>query len=149
MEGTAMTRAPAFTVPADVLSWLSSWEQQVQAQHFDDATELFSPHVHSFGTVMPVVSGRDALVLRQWRAVWPRTRGFRFIPESIRGWGDDDHYCVAAQWLSEGLDAQHQIYFERQGRATLVLQKTDVGRQAVHSHLSINPLAEAFLPPVQ
>lgn len=31
----------------------------------------------------------------QWQVVWPRTRSFRFINDSVRSWGDDAHHTAA------------------------------------------------------
>lgn len=140
-----MTFESSASLPASILAWLSTWEQCVQDQAFEPAAELFDVAVHSYGTVMPVVSGRDALLARQWSAVWPRTRGFSFVRESLRAWGDAQRYCVAGQWVSEGLDAASQKPFQRQGRATLVLDNVSGVWRAVHSHLSINPEPERFM----
>lgn len=145
MDHTEMTLESSASLPAGILAWLSSWEQCVQDQAYEPAAELFDLAVHSYGTVMPVVSGRAALMAQQWGAVWPRTQGFRFTRESLQGWGDAQRYCIAGQWVSEGLDAASQIPFQREGRATLLLQKVSGAWLAVHSHLSINPEPERFL----
>ncbi|NBD19565.1 hypothetical protein GTZ97_02605 [Aquabacterium fontiphilum] len=132
-------------LPADVREWLTTWEQHIRQLRFDEAEQLFDVNVHSYGTVMSVVTGRPALVAHQWRAVWPRTRGFRFVPESIKGWGCHGLFSIAAQWSSEGLDAHSGEPFQREGRATMVLHELDGRWHAVHTHLSINPAPEPFL----
>ncbi len=130
----------------DVLSWLLAWQDEVQRQQFETASSRFASDVYSFGTVMTAVAGRDALMEHQWRAVWPRTRGFRFLPESVNTWGDEQQQVVAAQWVSEGLNAADGTPFERLGRATIVLQRDDDRWLAVHTHFSVHPSPERFLP---
>ncbi len=133
-------------IPPAILDWMATWVELIQNSRFDEARRLFSSDVHSFGTVTAVMSGREELVGQQWQAVWPRTRGFRFLFDSARGWGNSEGYSVAVQWVSEGIDAATGQPFSRGGRATLVLVHGEEGWKAVHSHFSINPAPERFLP---
>lgn len=138
--------APTGTLPPDIREWLTTWTSLITAQHFDEACRLFSTDVRSFGTVAVAVQGREELVRQQWQAVWPCTRNFRFLLESAQVWEARGHCSVAVQWVSEGLDASTLQPYARAGRATLVLQHGADGWQAVHSHFSVNPARERFLP---
>jgi len=53
---------------------------------------------------------------------------------------------LALQWISEGVDAQGGQPFARQGRTTIALQKHLTGWRASHTHFSLNPTPERFLP---
>lgn len=131
---------------ADVLAWLEAWQNEVQQQQFEAASSRFAPDAYSFGTVMHAVPDRASLMANQWRAVWPRTRNFRFIPDTIRAWGDEAQQTIAAQWESEGLDASDGSPYKRLGRASIALQRQGNAWVAVHTHLSISPTSERFLP---
>lgn len=144
MEAPSIATA---AIPEDVLAWLSMWESHIREQGLDNAQPLFDGEVHSYGTVMHVASGLPALVQGQWRVVWPRTSGFQFLRETVRGWGNQAQFVVAAEWRSEGIDAQTREPYQRQGRSTVVLQRCASQWKAIHTHFSITPTLERFVRP--
>lgn len=129
----------------DVILWLDQWAEMVRSQRFEEAQGLFALDVHGFGTVMTAVTGREKLLHGQWQAVWPRTRAFRFRPETAHVWADGQVRAVAVQWSSEGLDPHTGEPYPRSGRATVVLQRQPSGWRAVHTHFSIDPAPERFI----
>lgn len=130
----------------DVSVWLNQWAEMIRMQRFDDAKHLFADDVHGFGTVMTAVTGRDQLIQGQWQAVWPRTRAFSFNMDTVRAWGNDTLCALAVQWRSEGIEHASNNIFLRSGRATVVLQRVTEGWQAIHTHFSIDPTPEKFMP---
>ena len=87
----------------DVLAWLEARQTGIhqQQQQFEAASTRVSPETYSFGTVMHTAADAASLMANQWRAVWPRTRDFRTLPETIRTWGDDAKQAIAARWETE------------------------------------------------
>lgn len=135
---------------AQAVAWLNTWQDLTAAQDYDSARALFDVTVVGFGTVADRTQGVDALVQSQWLNVWSRTRGFAFVPETVEVWPSASAYdqamTVAVQWTSEGQDSRTGKFFERAGRATIVLRKQISGWLAVHTHFSLNPAPERFLP---
>lgn len=133
------------TIRDEAILWLNQWAELVRLQRFDEAQRLFALDVHGFGTVMTAVTGREQLVQGQWQAVWPRTQSFRFRPETVHMWAEGSVCAVAVQWCSEGLEPTTKEPYPRSGRATVVLCRQPDGYQAVHTHFSIDPVAERFI----
>lgn len=94
--------------------------------------------------------GLDDVERRQWRVVWPRTRGFRFRSEegSIVVSADRRLAVVMTPWASIGLAGEGGATFERSGRATILLQRdaTDAPWLGIHTHFSLMPDPDAEAP---
>jgi ketosteroid isomerase-like protein len=103
---------------------------------FDSAREIFSDDVSSFGTQADDVTGLDRLQKEQWEQVWPKTSGFQVLMETIRLGGDAETAWGMAIWTSIGYDERGDA-FERPGRATVVLTRTQGRWLAVHTHFSL------------
>jgi ketosteroid isomerase-like protein len=123
-------------------TWLETWAECVRRVDPERARALFAPTLRAFGTRVFCADGLESVEQRQWRYVWPRTRGFAFEIESLEGWISDDcsQGCVAVPWRSTGVDAGG-AEFERRGRATIVLARAGGTWRALHTHFSIDPAA--------
>ena len=129
-----------------VVQWLAQWEDRIASQDFQAARELFDLAAIGFGTVAPRANGLDDLVERQWRVVWTRNQRFRFLPETLVVWADGSLLVAAVQWQSVATASDTGEPYCRDGRATIVLRETDCGVRALHTHFSISPVPERFLP---
>ena len=129
----------------EILAWLRQWQALINAGDFDAAKPLFSDDVIGYGSLAPVMAGRDDLIERQWTSVWPRIRDFAFDYDSLHIFADEAMRVVSAAtlWQSLGLRPDGSWY-ERRGRATLVFRREGQGYLCVHSHFSMEP----GIPPV-
>ena len=137
--------------PADraaLEAWLLRWTACIATDDRDAARDLFDPLVLGFGTVAVRADGLEDLLRSQWGRVWCRTRGFRFLLETLSCWHGDGLHSLAVQWESTGLAADSGEPFLRRGRATVVLCGRGDGLRAVHTHFSVDPLPERFLAAV-
>lgn len=126
--------------------WLGAFADCVRREDYDSAAELFSPAVLGFGTHAGRVSGRDALIDRQWRHIWPNTADMAFVVEQrVCHFASDERLVtVAVPFTSTGFDALGEP-FARPGRATLVLERDDEGAwRCRHSHFSLLPGTPEF-----
>jgi ketosteroid isomerase-like protein len=131
------TAPPA--IREDILAWLDRFAGYVREVDYASAYPLFHPDVLAFGTHRDVIPGRDAWMQSQWNNVWPHTADFRFVTEAVHVLlsADASLATVVAPWTSTGY-APDGKPFDRPGRATLVLQRTDGGWLCLHSHMSLN-----------
>lgn len=126
---------------AEVADWLRAFAECVRRVDYDAAARMFSPGVLGFGTHVGRVSGRDALIDRQWSRIWPNTADMAFqVEEQACHFSSDDRLVtVAVPFTSTGFDAVGEP-FHRPGRATLVLERDDDGAWLCrHSHFSLLP----------
>jgi ketosteroid isomerase-like protein len=123
-----------------VRAWVAAFGSNVAAVDFDAARELFDDEVVAFGTWSELLDGLDELEARQWRNVWPTITDFAFDVEGTTVLSSPDglQAVAVAPWSSTGFGPDGQP-FDRPGRATLVLQRGDIGAmwRAVHSHFSL------------
>jgi ketosteroid isomerase-like protein len=124
-------------VPA-VRDWLKAWEAAINARDYDAGAALFDEDVIAFGTYSDAMHGRDNLVLRQWREMWPYIRDFRFALDETTVLGDGSPLCVViAPWTSLGLRPDGSA-FPRAGRCTIALKRLPGGGLcAQHTHFSM------------
>ena len=127
-------------------AWLLRWTAFIAAGDTASARHLFDEQVLGFGTVATRADGLENLLQSQWGQVWNRTRGFRFRLDTMRCWHGDGLHGLAVQWDSTGLEAGTGAPFWRHGRATVLLRGRGDRLRAVHTHFSVDPLPEAFLP---
>jgi ketosteroid isomerase-like protein len=124
----------------DALAWLARWEALVNAGDIEAARPFFAEDVVAFGSLTPAMHGLDALVARQWSQIWPTIRDFALNRDtlSVRSVGDGSLAVLAGEYRSLGKDGAGGWY-DRAGRATLVLERRDAGYVCVHSHFSMYP----------
>ena len=121
------------------LEWLRQWENLINAADFESARPLFSPDVVSFGTLTGIMTGLDELETLQWREVWPTIKDFKFDDPMILLTGEPAHSAVIISlWHSKGKTIGGGWY-DRKGRATLVLRLENSLLVCCHSHLSMDP----------
>lgn len=132
------------TVGADLESltdWVEQFSDCVQNVDFDRAAQMMDRDVTSFSTLQNVVTGVEHFVEGQWKKVWPTISDFRIVTEELRAVVSPDRRlaAVAAPWSSTGYLADGTP-FDRPGRATFVLARTDESKawKAVHGHFSLN-----------
>ena len=120
-------------------AWLETFAAHVRDVDYAAARPLFHPDVLAFGTHNDVIAGLPAWIATQWDNVWPRTTGFRVIPEQPRilASAGATMATVIAPWTSTGYHPDGTT-FDRPGRATLVFSKGPGGWLCVHSHMSLN-----------
>lgn len=127
---------------ADVRQWLSEWERAIRDRDFEAGKALFDVAASGFGTVTERTHSLGELVERQWREVWPRTRGFAFDPRDLEISVSRDGTMALAhsRWTSEGLPAEGEAR-ARSGRCTIVLARPGADRpwRCIHTHFSMWP----------
>lgn len=119
-----------------VQEWFAKLSLYCTTVDYDSAREIFSAEVASFGTLADVVTGLDRLQQEQWEQIWPRTSGFRVLTDTVHAGGDANVAWGMATWTSTGYDERGEA-FERPGRATIVLTRSDGRWVAVHTHFSL------------
>lgn len=124
-----------------VAGWMARWAEAIRANDFEAARAMFADDVVAYGSLTRAMRGMDALLAEQWRRVWPATRDFAFErPAMIRVTAE--MAVVAVEWRSEGRSPDG--WYERRGRATLVLVASDDALVCVHSHVSMLPGTSAL-----
>jgi ketosteroid isomerase-like protein len=123
---------------ARVREWLQRMERCVGSLDYEGCRELFSPEVVGFGTRAFAADGLTALEHDQWREVWSRISGFRFVVEQLhcRDGGDLIAAYVPFDSRRVGPDGRQT---DRPGRATVVLAADGDDLRAVHTHFSLAP----------
>ncbi len=128
--------------PARALrAWLTGFASCVRRQAFDEGRAYFHPQAYCFGSYASWCEGVDALVLRQWRKIWPSISGFGFDLTRVRYTvsHDGQWLCAMVPWRSTGYRPDRSP-FSRRGRLTVVLTWSRRGGwQALHTHYSLNP----------
>ncbi len=124
-----------------VAAWMARWAEAIRANDFETGRAMFANDVVAFGSLTRAMQGIDALLAEQWQPVWPETRDFAFErPAMLRVTAE--MAVVAAEWRSEGRSADG--WYERRGRAMLVLLARDGALICVHSHVSMLPGTQAL-----
>jgi ketosteroid isomerase-like protein len=118
--------------------WLEDFSAAVRAVDYERGATMFAPDVVGFGTFASMLVGRDRLIAGQWRNIWGVTRGFTFRLDELHCGLDGDTAWAAVPWDSQGQQASGEWY-DRPGRATLILQRRNGAWLCVHSHLSLYP----------
>lgn len=132
----------------DVRDWLKRWQDMIAQGDYSRAKHLFAQDVTGFGTVAVRAEGIEELCRKQWENVWTRTWGFAFDTQAMRVWRDGHLVGAALEWISNGKDAVSGQPFTRHGRCTIIWRIEDDHLVALHTHFSLNPAPERFLPAV-
>ena len=124
-----------------ITRWLSDFAAAVRGVDYEAGRAMFDPDAVGFGTFARMEIGRDNLVENQWKKIWGCTRGFVFFVDQAHVSVQGDLAWIATPWHSQGRD-QHGGWFDRHGRATLVLRREHAGGawRCVHSHYSAVPI---------
>ena len=125
-----------------VAAWYRMWGQRVAAVNFKAGREMFTEDAIAFGTKVTMMTSREALEREQWRAIWPTIEDYAYDLATLHVVVSPDRLMAmgATIFRSTGIH-QDGTKFERNGRATVTLQRTAVGAPWVcnHSHLSLTP----------
>ena len=120
-----------------LVQWLTAWQAAINARDYAGGAELFAEDVIAFGTYSDAMRGRENLVERQWREMWPYIRDFRFSLDETAVLDDGHSICVLiCPWTSLGI-APDGATFPRAGRCTIALERTETGLRARHTHFSM------------
>jgi ketosteroid isomerase-like protein len=124
---------------AAALQWLRQWEALINAQDFARARSLFSQDVISFGTFAEILNGLDELEALQWRTIWPTIADFTFEETHVLvSEASPQIVTIVTLWRSKG-KTKNAGWYDRKGRATLILKSEDDRLRCIHSHLSMAP----------
>ncbi len=123
---------------AALRAWLVKFATHVRARDYDSARPMFAPDVVSFGTKANMVAGREELIARQWRHIWPATEGFTFDLDTLHWQAAGDMAWAVATWTSHGFRPD-DTPFPRPGRATFTFVRRNGEWLATHTHLSLFP----------
>lgn len=129
----------------EIVTWLHKWQALINSGDLEKAKPLFADDVIAFGSLTAVMSGKADLVEQQWSSLWPRIKDFTFGYDSLHTFADEARRVVTAAMLWRSLGRRRDgSWYERRGRATLVLRRESDGYVCVHSHFSMEP----GIPPV-
>jgi ketosteroid isomerase-like protein len=120
-----------------IRSWLEEFSAAVRDVDYERGKAMFAPDVVGFGTYAGVRVGLEALVDGQWRNIWGVTRGFTFRLDEAHLGVSGDQAWVAVPWDSEG--QRDGAWFDRPGRATIILERRNGRWLAIHTHFSLYP----------
>ncbi len=121
-----------------IRTWLEEFSAAVRAVDYERGTTMFAPEVVGFGTFAGMRVGLEALVNGQWRNIWGVTRGFTFRLDELHMGVSGDQAWVAVPWDSQG-QREEGDWFDRPGRATIILERRNSRWFALHTHFSLYP----------
>ncbi len=121
-----------------IRKWLDEFSEAVRAVDYERGATMFAPEVVGFGTFAGMRVGLDALVNGQWRNIWGVTRGFTFRLDEMHIGVSGDQAWVAVPWDSQGQRTEGD-WFDRPGRATIILERRNDRWLALHTHFSLYP----------
>lgn len=135
-----MQATPDVTDLDAVRRWFAQLADCVRAVDYEAAFPLFAEELVAFGTYDNFVIGREQVMEAQWKNVWPTIRDFRWRLEEVTAIVSPDRLAAAglAVFESEGF-RRDSSRFDRRGRATVVLTRTEIGVDwvAKHTHMSL------------
>lgn len=139
-DETRSAGEPGGDAAESVRAWLRGWGHEVAAADIRSGRERFDPAMSAFGTHADVVRGRDSTEAEQWSKIWPAIEDFEFRADDaeIIVSPDGTMAVIATAWTSSGID-EAGTRFDRPGRATIVLRRTDRSAPwlGVHTHFSL------------
>jgi ketosteroid isomerase-like protein len=124
---------------ADVTAWFDTLAAHVRDVDFAGARSIFAPDMVAFGTFTDFMTGREAAEQQQWRSVWQHIDDFRFRRDVRAIVSPDRLQAVGMAVFDSTGYRQDDTPYDRPGRATVVLVRTDVAAPwvAQHTHLSL------------
>ena len=128
------------TENALIKAWFDLWNKFVVDVDFESARLMFEEDVISFGTWMDTVEGREDLVEKQWKTIWPKIKDFEFLTDTLQvRFSPDRLFAIAILiWKSTGFHKNGDTYY-RPGRATVSLRRDNIQSpwKGTHTHLSL------------
>jgi ketosteroid isomerase-like protein len=122
--------------------WFQTWGDRVAAVNFKAVRGMFTEDAIAFGSKVELVNSREALERDQWRAIWPSIEDYRYDLSTLEVVMSPDRLMAmgASIFRSTGIHKDGSK-FERNGRATVTLQRPSIGAPWVcnHSHVSLKP----------
>jgi ketosteroid isomerase-like protein len=123
---------------AGVKAWFETLAAHVREVDFAGARPIFAPDMIAFGTFTDFMTGRDATERQQWRNVWPHIDEFRFRPD-IRAIVSPDRLQAVGMAIFDSTGyRQDGMSYDRQGRATVVLERERIGAAWVARHTTLS-----------
>ena len=122
----------------ELRTWLERFAACVRSRDFDAARPMVAAEVVSFGTKAAMVKGREELIARQWRHIWPTIEGFTFDLDTLHWHRAGETAWAVLTWQSRGF-LPDGTPFPRPGRATFAFVRRDGAWLATHTHFSLFP----------
>jgi ketosteroid isomerase-like protein len=126
------------TTAAELRDWLEAFAACVRARDFDGARPMIAEEVVSFGTKAAMVTGRENLIVQQWRHIWPTIAGFTFDLDTLYCYREGNTAWAVLTWTSQGFRPDGTP-FPRPGRATFTFAHRNGTWLATHTHFSLFP----------
>ena len=125
-----------------VADWYPRWGDLVAEVNFKAVRPMFAEDAIAFGSKVEMVTSQAELEREQWRAVWPSIEDYRYDLATLEVVMSPDRLMAmgASIFRSTGIH-QDGSKFERNGRATVILQRPSIGAPWIcnHSHVSLKP----------
>src|SRR4051812_27451852 len=110
---------------AQVRRWFQRLQLHVRSVDYVGARSLFAENMITFGTFRAFTIGRDATEKEQWRNVWSRIDGFRWLLDDLRIIISGDRLTAVGMAVFESVGyTEDGMPYERPGRATAVLGRS-------------------------
>lgn len=123
-----------------IKAWFDMWGKFVANIDFESARSMFDENVIGFGTWMNTVEGRENLLEKQWKKIWPTISDFHFLTDTLQVQVSPDRLFAIAilVWRSTGFHENGEPY-DRPGRATVSLRRNSIDSpwKGTHTHLSL------------
>jgi ketosteroid isomerase-like protein len=124
--------SPVYTID----DWLLKFEKAVNNRDFECGLNLYADSVLLFGTRIAISIDMNEYLSMQWRPIWNISKNFKFTRIEKIAESGGLQICTA---LWQNTSEIKMISQTRSGRATIVLQTSNRGLLAIHSHFSENP----------
>ena len=122
--------------------WYARWDKFVAEVDFVPVRQMFAEDVVAFGSKTEMMTSQEQLEREQWRHVWPSIEDYRYDLSTLEVVTSPDRLMAmgASIFRSTGIHKDGSK-FERNGRATVILQRLSIGAPWVcnHSHVSLKP----------
>lgn len=125
---------------ADIRTWFEDLAKAVNSLDFEAGQRGITDDFVSFSTFQDIVVGREEAEHKQWRNVWPKTKGFAPRYDTLRAFVSPDRLMAVGivLWDSIGYDEEGKPY-PRPGRATMSFTREKIGDpwRANHGQMSL------------
>jgi ketosteroid isomerase-like protein len=124
---------------AQVRRWFQRLQLHVRSVDYVGARSLFAENMITFGTFRAFTVGRDATEKEQWRNVWSRIDGFRWLLDDLRIIISGDRLTAVGMAVFESVGyTEDGMPYERPGRATAVLGRSALAGDWVAQHMHVS-----------
>ena len=125
-----------------IVEWFDVWGRRVGEVNFNAVRAMFTEDAIAFGSKVEMVTSRESLERDQWRAIWPTIEDYSYDLDTLEMVVSPDRLMAmgAAIFRSTGIHKDGSR-FQRNGRATVTLQRESVSAPWLcnHSHVSLTP----------